>query len=73
MSGRVEQLNEIDYGGGIQVEAKFSAEMMDPGTGAVVSSDDASNRLSVDTRDVNSVVVEMSQKSKNVSISSWGA
>jgi len=60
MSGRVERLDEIDYGGGVRVEAKLTAALVVPGTGAVVWSDDASNGLSVDTRDVNSVVVEMS-------------
>jgi uncharacterized lipoprotein YmbA len=60
MSGRLERLDEIDYGGGVRVEAKLTAALVNPRTGAMVWSDDASNGLSVDTRDMNSVVVEMS-------------
>jgi len=61
MSGRIERLEEIDYGDGIRVETKLSAELVNARTGATVWSDDATNSMRVETHDVNSVVVEMSQ------------
>lgn len=60
MSGRLERLEELDYGGGVRVEAKLSAEVVNLRTGATVWTGDADETLRVDTRDVNSVVVEMS-------------
>jgi uncharacterized lipoprotein YmbA len=61
MSGRLEQLDEIDYGGGVRVEARLSAELVNLRTGATVWTGDAAETSRVDTRDVNSVVVEMSR------------
>ena len=60
MSGRLERLEEIDSSGGVRVEARLSAELVDLRTGATVWTADAAETLRVDTRDVNSVVVEMS-------------
>jgi hypothetical protein len=45
MTGRLERLDEIDYGGEVRAEAKLSA---------------ASQTSRVERRDVNSVVAEMS-------------
>ena len=61
MSGRLERLEEIDYGSSVRVEAKLSAELVDLRTGATVWTGDADETLGVETRNVNSVVVEMSQ------------
>lgn len=64
MSGRLERLDEIDYGGNIRVEAKLSADLVNVHTGATVWSDGESTALSVDTREVSSVVAEMSHAVK---------
>ena len=67
MSGRIERLDEIDDGASVRVETKLSAELVDERTGATVWSDGASTTLSVETHDVNSVVVEMSRATgKNI-------
>ena len=60
MSGRLERLEEIDYNGGVRVEAKLSAELVNLRTGDTVWTGDADETLGVETRDVGSVVVEMS-------------
>jgi ABC-type uncharacterized transport system auxiliary subunit len=60
MSGRLESLEEIDYGGGVRVKATLSAELINMRTGMTVWSDSATAVLSVDNRDINSVVAEMS-------------
>jgi len=60
MSGRLERLEEIDYGGNVRVEAKLSAELVNLRTGATVWTGDAAETSRVDTRKVNSVVLEMS-------------
>jgi len=60
MVGRLERLEEIDYNGGVRVEAKLSAELVNLRTGATVWTGDAGETLRVDTRNVNSVVTEMS-------------
>jgi len=60
MSGRLERLEEIDYGGSVRVEAKLSAELVNVRTGATVWTGDAAETLKIETRTVNSVVVEMS-------------
>jgi uncharacterized lipoprotein YmbA len=60
MSGRLERLEEIDYGGNVRVEAKLSAELVNR-TGDGVWTGDADETLTVETRDVSSVVVEMSR------------
>lgn len=61
VSGRVQRLEEIDYGGGVHVEAKLSAELLNLHTGATVWTGDAAESLNVETRDVSSVVAQMSQ------------
>jgi ABC-type uncharacterized transport system auxiliary subunit len=60
MVGRLERLEEIDYNGGVRVEAKLSAELVNLRAGATVWTGDADETLRVDTRSVNSVVAEMS-------------
>ena len=65
MTGRLERLEEIDYNGGVQVEAKLSAELVNLRTGATLWTGDAAETLRVDTRNVNSVVVEMSHAVQN--------
>jgi ABC-type uncharacterized transport system auxiliary subunit len=60
MSGRLERLEEIDYGGSVRVEAKLSAELVNVRTGATVWTGDAAETLKIETRTVDSVVVEMS-------------
>ena len=59
LTGRVERLDEIDYGGRVRVEAKLSAELTNVRTGAVVWSGSANQTSNVDTLNVNSVVTEM--------------
>src|SRR5271157_4565147 len=61
MVGRLERLDEIDYGGGVRVEAKLSAELVNLRAGATVWTGDADETLSVDTRNVGAVVAEMSR------------
>lgn len=61
ISGRVERLEEIDYNGGVRAEVKLSAELVNLQTRATIWTDDAAESLSVETHDVNSVVVQMSQ------------
>jgi uncharacterized lipoprotein YmbA len=60
MTGRLEKLDEIDYGGEVRVEAKLSAELINLHTGSIVWTGDASRTSRIEKRDVNSVVAEMS-------------
>jgi ABC-type uncharacterized transport system auxiliary subunit len=60
MTGRLEKLGEIDYGGEVRVEVKLSAELTNLHTGSIVWTGDASQTSRVERRDVNSVVAEMS-------------
>ena len=61
ISGRLEKLDEVDYGSRVRVEAKMSAVLTNLRTGAIVWSGDAAQTSNVDKRDVNSVVAEMSR------------
>lgn len=60
LSGRLEQLEEVDYGGGVRVEAKLSAELMNLRTGSIVWTGNVAETSKVEGHDVNSVVTEMS-------------
>ena len=60
MSGRLEQLEEIDSADGVRVTAKLSAELLDLRTGSTVWTGEGTETLRVESRTVNSVVVEMS-------------
>jgi ABC-type uncharacterized transport system auxiliary subunit len=61
LTGRLQRLDEIDYEGGVKVEAKLSAELTNVRTGAVVWTGDVGGTSKVDGRDVSSVVVEMNR------------
>ena len=60
MRGRLEQLEEIDSAGSVRVAVKLSADMVDLRSGAMVWAGEGDETLEVETRNVNSVVVEMS-------------
>jgi ABC-type uncharacterized transport system auxiliary subunit len=60
VSGRLERLDEVDYNGGVQVEVKLSAQLVNARTGASVWAGAVTQTSSVPTRNVNSVVVAMS-------------
>jgi uncharacterized lipoprotein YmbA len=61
LSGRLERLDEVDYKSGVQVEVKLSAHLVNMRTGAPVWAGAVTRTSEVGTRDVNSVVVAMSQ------------
>ena len=61
LSGRLEKLEELDYGGGVKVQVAISAEMTSIATGAVVWSNAVSEIADVNQRDVPAVVVEMNR------------
>jgi hypothetical protein len=56
----LEKLEEVDCGGGVSVEGKLSAELMNLRTGSIVWSGDAAETSRVEGRDVNAVVAGMS-------------
>jgi uncharacterized lipoprotein YmbA len=60
LTGRLERLDELDYGGGVRVEAKLTAQITNLRTGAVVWSGSAAKTLGVDTRTMGAVVSKMS-------------
>ena len=60
LTGRLERLDEIDYGGGVRVEAKLTAQITNLRTGATLWSGSAAETLGVDTRTVSAVVSKMS-------------
>lgn len=61
MSGRVERLDEIDYGGSVSVTAKLSAELVNLHTGATEWTDAEAETLKIEDRNINSVVLQMGQ------------
>ena len=61
MTGRLEKLDEIDYGDGVTVEATVSAELINLRTGSVEWTGHATHTSKVDQRDVYSVVSQMSR------------
>jgi len=61
LSGRLERLDEVDYKSGVQVEVKVSAQLLNVRTGGAVWAGAVTKTSEVGTRDVNSVVVAMSQ------------
>jgi ABC-type uncharacterized transport system auxiliary subunit len=61
LSGTLEKLEEVDYGAGVTVEAKLSAELMNLRTGSIVWSGDVAETSRVEGRDVNAVVAGMSR------------
>jgi uncharacterized lipoprotein YmbA len=60
MTGRLERLDEIDYGGAVRVEAKLSAQVVNLRTGVTVWVGDAAKTSTVEPRTLNSVVAAMS-------------
>jgi ABC-type uncharacterized transport system auxiliary subunit len=61
LSGRIEKLEEVDYGGGIKVEVAITAQMTNLTTGAAVWTNTVDEIGTVDQRDVPAVVSEMNR------------
>jgi len=61
LSGRLEKLEELDYGGGVKVEVAISAQIVCLATGAQVWTNAVSEVGTVDKRDVPTVVAEMNR------------
>lgn len=61
MAGRVERLEEIDYGGAVSVTARLSADVVNLHTGATEWTDAETETLKVEEPNINSVVLQMSQ------------
>ena len=59
MTGRLERLDEVDYGDRVRVETKLSAELVDMRNGTTVWTGGANASSNVETRNVNSVVAAM--------------
>ncbi|MBV8050429.1 MAG: membrane integrity-associated transporter subunit PqiC [Acidobacteriaceae bacterium] len=59
LSGRLEKLEELDYGGEVKVEVAISAQMTSLATGATVWTNEVSETGTVGKRDVPAVVAEM--------------
>ena len=59
LSGRLEELNEIDYEGGVKVQVVISAQMVRLATGATVWTNSVSEVGTVSQRDVPAVVSAM--------------
>ena len=59
LSGRLEELNEIDYEGGVKVQVAISAQMTSLATGATVWTHSVSEAGTVGQRDVPAIVSAM--------------
>ncbi len=59
LSGRLEKLEEIDYGGEVKVEVAISAQMTNLASGTTVWTNEVSEVGTVGQRDVSAVVAEM--------------
>ena len=59
LSGRLEKLEEIDYGGAVKVEVAISAQMTNLASGTTVWTNEVSEVGTVGQRDVPAVVAEM--------------
>jgi ABC-type uncharacterized transport system auxiliary subunit len=59
LSGRIDELDEIDYEGGVKVQVAISAQMVSVATGATVWSNSVSEVGTVSQRDVPAVVSAM--------------
>jgi ABC-type uncharacterized transport system auxiliary subunit len=59
LSGRLEQLEEIDYDGGVKVQVAISAQMTNLATGTMVWTNEVSEVGTVGQRDVPAVVAAM--------------
>jgi hypothetical protein len=60
LSGRLTRLDEVDYGGGVRVETRLVAELVNRRTGEPVWTGEASETSNIETRTVASVVDAMS-------------
>jgi uncharacterized lipoprotein YmbA len=60
LSGRLARLDEVDYGGGVRVEARLVAELVNRRTGETMWTGEASETSNIETRTVASVVGAMS-------------
>jgi len=63
--GRLERLEEIDYGDAVGVVARISAELVNLRTGVTEWTDDAAETVKVDKKNVDSIVLEMSHAARN--------
>jgi len=61
LSGRLEKLEEVDYGGGAKVEVAISAQMTNLATGVIVWTNSVSEVGNVSNRNVPGVVSEMNR------------
>jgi hypothetical protein len=61
LSGRIEKLEEVDYGCGIKVEVALAAQMSNVTTGAAVWTNTVDEVGTVGQRDVPAVVSEMNR------------
>jgi ABC-type uncharacterized transport system auxiliary subunit len=61
VSGRLERLDEVDYGNHVQVEVKLSAQLVNVRTGASVWAGAVAQTSKVSTRDMSSIVVAMNR------------
>jgi uncharacterized lipoprotein YmbA len=60
VSGRVERLEEIDYGGGVRVETRILAQLASRETGKTLWNGDVSETSKIETHTIGSVVDAMS-------------
>ena len=60
LSGRLEQLEEVDYAGGVQVDVAISAQLASLTTGETVWTNEVHEIGKVERRDVSAVVSQMS-------------
>jgi uncharacterized lipoprotein YmbA len=58
--GQLDQLEEVDYGGGVSVRARLSAQLVDSGTNRPVWSESAEGAGEVSSAQVQAVVDQMS-------------
>jgi len=61
LSGRLARLDEVDYDGGVRVETRLVAELVNRRTGETLWTGEASETSNLETRTVGSVVAAMSQ------------
>jgi len=60
VSGRLQRLEEVDYGGGVRVEARIQAELVNQRTGDTLWTGDESETSRIETHTIGSVVEAMS-------------
>jgi uncharacterized lipoprotein YmbA len=60
LSGRLARLDEVDYAGGVRVETRLVAELVNRRTGKTLWTGEASETSNIETRTVASVVGAMS-------------